>query len=512
MVLGTASHVGKSVVATAFCRLLAERGLCVAPFKAQNMALNSFVTREGGEIGRAQAAQAEAAGVEPLNDMNPVLLKPMGGVSQVVLDGEPIGVMSARDYYSAKGTIWPRVAAAYDRLAARFAYVVLEGAGSPVEVNLADHDLTNLRMARHADAAIVLVADIERGGVFAQLVGTWELLGPDDRLRVVGFVINKFRGDVSLLDGGLDFLRERTGVPVLGVLPYRADLQVDQEDSLGLAATATPAEPPEGAGDGGVSVRALDVAVVQLPHLSNSTDFGPLSRVPGVRVRYAAGVRDLGSPDLLILPGTKATVLDLEWLRATGLASAVVALVSARDGPTVLGICGGFQMLGRTVEDPLGVESPRPVSEGLGLLAISTRFGPEKTRHRVTGRAVASGRRVVGYEIHMGETTRDPGVAPSFALTRECDGSAVADGATGPDGRVLGTYVHGLFDSLAYTADLVGHLRARKGLPPVDPAAWERHRALTADRYGPLASFLRDHLDLAPVWGALGLAPGRGPS
>src|SRR3954449_8046032 len=239
MVLGTASHVGKSLIAAAFCRLLAEAGERVAPFKAQNMALNSYVTPEGGEIGRAQASQAEASGIEPEVDMNPILLKPMGGVSQVIVDGAPIGLMSARDYYAAKDRLWPRVADAYDRLAARYDRIVLEGAGSPVEVNLAEHDLTNLRMARHADAAVVLVADIERGGVFAQVVGTWELLPAEDRARVVGVIINKFRGDASLLDPGLEYLRDRTGVPVLGVLPHRPEVQVDQEDSLGIDATAT---------------------------------------------------------------------------------------------------------------------------------------------------------------------------------------------------------------------------------------------------------------------------------
>ncbi|MCA1686331.1 MAG: cobyric acid synthase, partial [Planctomycetia bacterium] len=452
MVLGTASHVGKSVVAAAFCRLLAERGLRVAPFKAQNMALNSFVTRDGGEIGRAQVAQAEAAGTEPLVEMNPVLLKPMGGVSQVVLDGSPIGVMSAREYYAAKGSIWPRVARAYDRLASRFDYVVLEGAGSPVEVNLAEHDLTNLRMARHADASVILVADIERGGVFAQLVGTWELLEPDDRRRVIGFVINKFRGDVGLLDSGLEFLRSRTGVAVLGVLPYRPDLQIDQEDSLGIAETATPGGDTDDFVSGEMT---LDVAVVRLPHLSNSTDFRPLSRAPGVRLRYVSGVGELASPDLVILPGTKATVRDLDWLRATGLAGKITSLREDPGGPVILGICGGFQMLGRGLDDPLGVESPRPEAVGLGLFAVSTRFAAEKSRHRVRGRTLDGGRPVVGYEIHSGETTLGPGVSPFSELTRERDGVTVLDGAADPSGRVLGTYVHGLFDSLAFTSGLV---------------------------------------------------------
>jgi adenosylcobyric acid synthase len=497
MVLGTASHVGKSLVSAAFCRLLAEEGYRVAPFKAQNMALNSFVTADGGEIGRAQVAQAEAAGIEPTVEMNPILLKPMGGVSQVVVEGAPWAVMSAREYYAAKDRLWPRVAAAYDRLASRFDRIVLEGAGSPVEINLAEHDLTNLRMARHADAAIVLVADIERGGVFAQIVGTWELLGPEDRARVVGFIINKFRGDATLLDPGLAYLRERIGVPVLGVLPYRADLQVDQEDSLGIDATATDL-------DDGSGPAAIDVAVARLPGLSNFTDFWPLARAPGVRVRYVARGADLGRPDLVILPGTRTTARDLAWLRDVGLAERVVALAGDDGGPIVLGICGGFQMLGARIDDPLGVESDCASAEGLNLLDVTTRFEPTKERHRVSGRTLDSERPVTGYEIHMGATRRGASAAPWIALTRERDGVPVLDGASGPSGRVFGTYVHGLFDSRPFTAAMVDRLRVRRGLAPLDDATWQAHRETTAARYSGLAALLREHLDLAPVRAALG--------
>jgi adenosylcobyric acid synthase len=487
MVLGTASHVGKSVVATAFCRLLAERGLRVAPFKAQNMALNSFVTREGGEIGRAQVSQAEAAGVEPHTDMNPILLKPMGGVSQVVVEGQPVGVMSAREYYAAKDRLWPRVAAAYDRLTQRHDYVVLEGAGSPVEINLLEQDLTNLRMARYAGATCVLVADIERGGVFAQLVGTWELMEPQDREHVVGFIINKFRGDASLLDSGLASIRERTGVPVLGVLPYRAELQIDQEDSLGIDATAS--EEP----DAGV----LDVAVPRLPGLSNFTDLWPLGRLPGVRVRYVERGDELGRPDLIVLPGTKTTVRDLSWLGESQLAARIGGLAHHEEGPLIVGICGGFQMLGLRIDDPLGVESTKRSVEGLGLLDVTTRFLAEKHRHRVSGRVEGWDVPITGYEIHMGETWRRPGVEPWVALVRERDGTMVADGAIGPSGRVFGTYVHGLFDSGAFCAALVDRLRQRRGLPPLESASWEDHRSALAARYAGLASLLREHLDLS---------------
>ena len=494
MVLGTASHVGKSLLTAAFCRLFAEEGVNVAPFKAQNMALNSFVTREGGEIGRAQVAQAEAAGIEPHTDMNPILLKPMGGVSQVVLEGTPIGVMDARAYYAEKGRLWPRIAASYDRLASRFDLIVLEGAGSPVEINLMEHDLTNLRMARHADAAVVLVADIERGGVFAQLVGTWELLPEVDRARVVGFVINKFRGDASLLDSGLAYLRERTGVPVLGVLPHRPDLQIDQEDSLGLDETATTIDPgPD----------ALDVAVARLPGLSNATDFWPLGRVPGVRVRYVERGADLGRPDLVILPGTKTTVRDLDWLRRTGLAARIGELVADERGPTILGVCGGFQMLGARIDDPFAVESPEPSVPGLGLLDATTCFAAEKSRHRVQGREIGGALPLFGYEIHMGATALGPDARPWLALTREREGVELLDGARAPNGRVFGTYVHGLFDSQPFTAALVDRLRTRRGLPPLDPLAWEAHREFLASRYAALAEFLRAHLDLGPIRMAL---------
>ena len=493
MILGTASHVGKSLLTAACCRLFAEEGLRVAPFKAQNMALNSFITREGGEIGRAQVAQAEAAGVEPHTDMNPILLKPMGGVSQVVLEGEPIGVMDARSYYAAKDRFWPRVVAAYDRLAARSDLIILEGAGSPVEINLAEHDLTNLRMARHADAAVLLVADIERGGVFAQIVGTWELLPPADRARVAGFVINKFRGDASLLDSGLAYLTARTGVPVLGVLPYRTDLQIDQEDSLGLDATAT-ANPVPG---------ALDVAVARLPGLSNATDFWPLARLPGVSLRYVDRGEHLGRPDLVILPGTKTTVRDLEWLRGVGLAERIVAAARDEAGPIVLGVCGGFQMLGHRIDDPLGVESPALAVAGLGLLDVTTRFTPTKARHRVGGRELSSNFPMLGYEIHMGETERGPGCRAWLALTRQPGGATFPDGAVSANRRVFGTYVHGLFDSHGFAASIVDRLRARGGLPPLVAGEWLAHRDFLATRYAALAELLRTHLDLGPVRSAL---------
>jgi adenosylcobyric acid synthase len=495
MVLGTASHVGKSTVAAAFCRLLAEEGWRVAPFKAQNMALNSFVTRDGAEIGRAQVAQAEAAGVEPLAEMNPILLKPMGGASQVIVDGSPIGVMTAREYYAAKDRLWPRIAAAYERLASRFEVIVLEGAGSPVEVNLMEQDLTNLRMAHHADAAIVLVADIERGGVFAQIVGTWELLGRGDRERVIGFIINKFRGDPTILEPGLAFLQERTGRPVLGVLPYRPDLVLDQEDSLGIDATATP--------DDGTTAE-IDVVVIRLPALSNFNDFEPLGQFPGVRVRYVDRAELIGRPDLLILPGSKTTVRDLQWLRVNRIDARIIERVQDEAGPIVLGICGGFQMLGTRIDDPEGVESACQRVGGLGLLDVSTRFEATKARHRVAGRTRDGGYPIVGYEIHMGQTRRGPEVEPWADIIRQRDGTEVEDGAVSPSGRIIGTYLHGLFDSGPFTAALVDRLRAQRGLAPLDPERWRVHAGARSGRHAALADWLRNHLDLGPIHEAIG--------
>ncbi len=500
IVLGTSSHVGKSVIATAFCRLFAEEGIRVAPFKAQNMALNSFVVEVGGEIGRAQAAQAEAAGIEPTVDMNPVLLKPMRGVSQVVVDGAPIGVMSAREYYNIKHEIWPRVTAAYDRLARECELVVIEGAGSPVEINLIEHDLTNMRMARYAKAAAVIVADIERGGVFAHLVGTWELLPREDRDRVVGFVINKFRGDESLLASGLDFIRTRTGVSVLGVLPYRAELQVDQEDSLGLVP----------AGDQSSFAHEVDVAIARLPGLSNFNDFDPLARLSSVRVRYVSRVADLGTPDLLILPGTKTTVADLAWLRSTGLAHAIQRLAGRDDGPIVIGVCGGYQMLGMRIDDVDGVETDRPgVSvEGLGLLDVQTRFEPEKTRLRVSGRVRGADLRVVGYEIHMGRTHLSDHVEPWIDIDATVDSPAREDGAVNAERRVFGTYIHGIFDEPPVCVGVINVARARRGLTPLDALSHRSRHDELAARYAGLAELLRQHIDLGPIRAALGLTKG----
>jgi adenosylcobyric acid synthase len=498
MIQGTASHVGKSVLAAAFGRWLCDRGLRVAPFKAQNMSLNSYVTLAGEEIARSQATQAEALGLEPAADMNPVLLKPMEQGCQVIVQGHGVGIMSIHDYYAYKPHAWRAITASYDRLASGYDAVVLEGAGSPAEINLKAHDLVNMRMAHHAEAAVVLVADIERGGVFAQLIGTWELLQPDERRRVVGFVINKFRGDASLLHSGLEYVRQRTGIPVLGVLPFDPAVQLDEEDSLGLPRSAS-----EGTAE-------LDIAVLRLPGISNFTDFAALARAPGVAVRYVREPAELHRPDLVVLPGTRTTVRALEWLRSTGLADALLRLAADAEGPCVLGLCGGLQLLGRTIQDPDGVESACPRAEGLGLLEIDTQFAPGKTLHRVEAEVIAPGSLcagcpVVGYEVHQGASTRRDGARPWLRLRRQPGGAVVLDGAVRDDGRVCGTYVHGLFDDARFCRALVAALRRRRGLAPLAETAWLSQRDYWARRYARLGGWLAAYCDLQPVAATLGL-------
>jgi adenosylcobyric acid synthase len=497
-VQGTASHVGKSVLAAAFGCWLRQRGLAVAPFKAQNMSLNSFVTLRGEEIARSQAAQAEALGLEPRADMNPVLLKPLDRGCQVVVQGHGVGVMSIHEYYAYKPRAWAAITDSYDRLAADHDAVVLEGAGSPVEINLKANDLVNMRMAAHAGAAVVLVADIERGGVFAQLIGTWELLDPDERERVAGFLINKFRGDASLVDPGLAYVRQRTGRPVLGILPHDPGVQLDEEDSLGLEPVAATGE--------------VDVAVLRLPGISNFTDFAALARAPGVSVRYVSDPGGLHRPDLIILPGTRTTVRALEWLRAVGLAEKLHQLAGQPDGPYLLGLCGGFQMLGRTIRDPHRVECPIDSVEGLGLLDVDTCFDRRKTLSRITAEVTAPGRLchgapAVGYEVHQADSIRRPGTAAWLRLRREPGGAVVEDGAVGASGRVYGTYVHGLFDDARFCRSLVAELRRRRGLAPLAEGDWLSQRQFRLRRYARLADWLAEHCDLRPVAAALGLPP-----
>jgi adenosylcobyric acid synthase len=501
MVQGTASSVGKSIVTAALCRLFQQQGLRVAPFKSQNMALNAFVTPDGGEIGRAQAVQAVAARVVPTVDMNPILLKPEGDSrSQVVVLGKSVGSLSALDYHARKPELREVVAGALARLRATCDVVVIEGAGSPAEINLKPRDIVNMFVAELADAPVLLVGDIDRGGVFAAFVGTLELLEPHERARVAAFVINKFRGDIRLLGPGLDFLRQRTGVPVLGVLPYVQRLQVADEDSVSLddRRGRKPAGPNE-----------VEIAVVRLPRISNYDDFQPLEHEPGVVVRFVEHAHEIEAADLVVLPGTKSTLADLAWLRKTGLAAAIIA--RAARGDRVLGVCGGCQMLGLSITDPERLESEHEHGEGLGLLAVQTEFGSAKRttqlRAHVAGNSFLSSEHVVvaGYEIHMGRVTRAAACRAAFLIThRNGNTEAAADGAISDDGAVVGTMIHGLFENAAVRRSLIDALRSKKGLAPC-----ARMDAATpaTDEFDRLASVLRSNVDLSLLFGLIGREP-----
>ena len=452
MVQGTMSGVGKSLLVAGLCRVFAQDGLRVAPFKSQNMALNSAVTADGLELGRAQAMQAEAAGIEPTSAMNPVLLKPTSNTgSQVVVRGRPRATMSAREYFRYRPTLADEVRAAYEELASIYDVILIEGAGSPVEINLGPDDFVNMGMARMASSPVMLVGDIDRGGVFAQLVGTMMLLGEDERRMVRATVVNKFRGDASLFATGMDMLRERTGVPVAGLVPHM-DVHLDEEDSTAELLERRRAE------------GMVDVAVVRLPRISNFTDFAALDALDGVGVRYVAGAHELGWPDLVILPGTKATMADLRWLRQSGLELALVR--AARAGVPLLGICGGYQMLGQSICDPSGAEGGGELA-GMGLLPVRTTFAPHKRTTRSAGSFLGVGGvlaevshvPVSGYEIHMGTTVREGG----RALLRLAGAGEEPREDGCQQGSVYGCYLHGLFDEPQVAAATVRSLLAARG-------------------------------------------------
>ncbi len=478
MIQGTMSGAGKSLLCTALCRIFRQDGLCVAPFKSQNMALNSGVTRDGLEMGRAQIAQAEAAGAEPDARMNPVLLKPSSDTgSQIIVNGVARAQMTAAAYFTYKKQLVPEILAAYESLAAENDVIVIEGAGSPAEINLRENDIVNMGLAELVNAPVLLAGDIDPGGVFAQLYGTVSLLAPAERARVRGLIINKFRGDVDLLRPGLSQLEALTGVPVLGVVPYlRAEL--DDEDSFAPRLARRAAEKP------------VDIAVIRLPHLSNFTDFAPLDAHPLLGVRYVSRADELGAPDLVILPGTKSTMGDLLWLRENGLEAGIVRL--AADGTPVLGVCGGYQMLGERIEDADGVESGEKSLRGMGLLPCATVFAPEKTLTRVRGVAAGGpmdGAAIEGYEIHMGTTT-----ARGEPFCRLEDGTD--DGCR--SGNVCGTYLHGLFDGGEAVDKLADFLCARRGIE--NKTAAEPRRLFRERQYDLLADGVRAALDMDAVY------------
>jgi adenosylcobyric acid synthase len=499
MIQGTASHAGKSLLVAGLCRLFRQEGLRVAPFKSQNMALNAYVTRDGGEMGWAQATQAEAAGLDPSVEMNPILLKPQSHEgSQVILKGKVLGCYSARDYYAMSRTLWPAVVESYESLARSADLVLIEGAGNPAEPNLMVHDLANMAVARLSRAPVIFVGDIDRGGVFGSLLGTLALLPPRDRSRVKGFIINKFRGDRLLLAPALEFLSKKSRRPVLGVVPYLSDLHLPEEDSVALDPASRTTH-----GSG-----AVTIAVVRLPYISNFTDFAPLELEPGIRLVYARRPEDLNGASLVILPGSKNTIADLRFLKSHGFAEALEAHLAR--GGSVGGICGGYQMLGLKVADPHGIESGGEES-GLGFLPVTTALAHHKVTQRVKARLDGgawgdSEGEWGAYEIHMGRT--EGSAKPLFrVIERGGAGVDEPDGAVSPDGRVWGTYLHGCLDSSQVRASLLGWLNGLMMAPST--AAPEDYRALRERSYDALARTLRQCLDLSALRILSGLTGGQ---
>ena len=506
MMLGTSSHVGKSLLTAALCRNFAQQRIRVAPFKAQNMSLNSAATSEGLEIGRAQALQAEAAGIPASVHMNPILLKPAGNsTSQVVVQGRIWGRISAADYHRQRvAELMPFVHQSYDLLASQYDLIVIEGAGSPAEINLKDNDIANMRMAELADARCLLVGDIDRGGVFASLLGTIELLDPSERDRIRGFVINKFRGDVKLLMPGIEAIEKRLQKPCLGVVPHLADLKLDEEDSLALEGRASHPWDADNS-----SSRRLRIAVVRLPSLSNFTDFDPLHAEPSVSLRFCRTVNEMAHADVVILPGSKQTVEDLRWLEAQGLHHAIQN--HAARGLTI-GICGGMQMLGVAIHDPQGMETQGSHS-GLGLLRIETIMSHEKTTVEASGSLLQSrlfGREVAnlslrGYEIHVGETIYLSGSTPFSQITRHAETQrTVTDGCVSEDQRTLGTYLHGLFQEDEFRHGFLRVAREFHNLtPPEQLLPWKKIRQDELDR---LARAVRESIDLERILSWVGIS------
>lgn len=490
MIQGTASNAGKSIIVTALCRIFRQDGYSVAPFKSQNMSLNSFVTREGGEIGRAQVVQAEAAGIEPTVDMNPVLLKPEAEArSQVIVLGKLDTTLSARSYYQRTPDLLKVVKRSLENLRSIYDIVVIEGAGSPAEVNLKEREIVNMRVAKMAGAPVLLVGDIDRGGVLAAIVGTLEILDEDERDYIKGFIINKFRGDQSLFQTAVHFLEDRTGRPVIGIVPYFRDITIAQEDSVYLDDRRNSSAAAD-----------LDIAVIRLPHISNYDDFDPLE-TEGCRLRYISRPDEMGTPDLVILPGTKSTMADLGFLRQSGLADEILRL--AESGRPVIGICGGYQILGKSLNDPDKVESSEETAPGLGLLEAVTTFIPRKSTSQVRARVEgnrgllegATGQEVVGYEIHMGQTTADD-YSRVFHVFETPDGRAdYFDGTINDRGMVMGTYLHGLFHNADFTNNLLNFLRRRRGLPEKQSTAAEKDR-----QYDRLADLVRSSLNMESIY------------
>ncbi|GAX59548.1 cobyric acid synthase CobQ [Candidatus Scalindua japonica] len=504
MVQGTGSDVGKSILVCALCRIFRQNGMNVAPFKAQNMSNNSYVTADGREMGRAQAAQAEAAGILPEAEMNPVLLKPSGNNgSQIITMGRPLRHMTAHEYYENKELMLDIAKKAYESLSDKNDIIVIEGAGSPVEINIKDNDIVNMKIAEIADAPVILVADIERGGTFAWIVGTLELLNSNERERVVGIIINKFRGDMAILESGIKMLEERIKKPVLGVLPYFTDIDIDDEDSVSLDKRNKGQE----SSNLKISEAQIDIVVIRLPRISNFTDFDIFKREKDIRVRFIDKAQSIGNPDLIILPGTKNTISDLKFIKDNGIADAIIEL--EKKGTMVIGICGGYQMLGKVIRDPENAESKTSETGGLGLIDVSTLFKLQKNTYQVKARLYDNGpyilknlnteKELKGYEIHMGETELLNGTSPFLKIIERSDKEVcMNDGAVSNDGNIIGTYLHGIFDNVEFRFQLINHLRTNKDLSPISP------EELSTDdkekQYDKLADLVRKHIDMDLIY------------
>jgi adenosylcobyric acid synthase len=490
MIQGTGSSVGKSILVTALCRIFKQQGLKVAPFKAQNMSLNSYVTADGGEIGRAQVVQAEAAGIAPTVEMNPVLLKPESdNNAQIIVRGKPRTRISAAQFPQLKVELWGAIMESIDQLRRSYDLVVIEGAGSPAEVNLKDRDLVNMKVALYCNSPVLLAADIDRGGIFAALVGTMELLEAKEKERVKAFIVNKFRGDISLLKPGLDWLEARTRVPVAGVVPFYHDIHIAEEDSIALEKRQAMKN---------LHDFDLDIAVIALPHIANFDEFDPFEREPRVRLRYVDAGDDLGAPDLIILPGSKATVTDLAYLRDSGREQEIIRAAST--GVPIIGICGGFQMLGTTIHDPERIESTNELTAGMGLLPVVTRFRAVKSTHQVKARvlaefgllAKAKDAAISGYEIHMGNTDGIGTTRPFLIEQRSQEFCSDQDGALSADGNVVGAYIHGLFHNDAFRRAILHELAERKGKTlAASPAKFSAD-----EQYDRLAAHVRANLNM----------------
>ncbi len=490
MIQGTTSNAGKSFITAGLCRVFAQDGYSVAPFKSQNMALNSYITKDGLEMGRAQVVQAQAAGIEPSVDMNPILLKPTSHTgSQVIVNGKVRAQMKAMDYFRHKKELIPEIMAAYQRLSEDYDIIVIEGAGSPAEINLKENDIVNMGLAKMVDAPVLLAADIDRGGVFASLYGTVKLLTEDEQKRVKGLIINKFRGDKAILDPGIQMIEDLLGIPVTGVLPME-QIDIDDEDSLSSHLESE------------IFTEGLDVAVIKLPHISNFTDFSAFERVEGVSLRYIRRTEELGIPDLLLLPGTKNTMADLAWLKKCGLAEKIIRY--AKMGGRVIGICGGYQMMGNSLKDPYGVEGGGDAA-GLGLFPASTVFTEEKTRTRIGG-CIINGfqiqSHVSGYEIHMGQTklNSNDDLLQFLPWIRLDDGRM--DGIISSDGLISGTYLHGIFDEENFLNALLGPIFDEKGMMRGYAVNTEAYREREYDK---LAKLIREHMDMAAIYQMMGL-------